>query len=242
MDPCLADEVARGFPNGALARPLLKVEGVEHSKLAQMGDPMSQTSSNPESEVANYPIQVTFRNLEPTPAMNAAVQKRAASLGRYFPGVLECRVVIQAPHRNRRKGKLYQVAVDTKIPGKKLVVHRNPAARGAHQDFYVAIRDAFDAARRELMDEARRRRLQVKFHSGESAGRVVRLFPEGYGYLETLDGREIYFHRNSVVDGFERLGVGAAVRFSEEMGNEGPQASTVVQAGRTSRPAVTPRP
>jgi ribosomal subunit interface protein len=203
-----------------------------------MNPPLSEAGI----ETASFPVQVTFRDLQPTPAMDAAVHKRAAALGRYFPRVLECRVVIQAPSRNRRKGKLYHVALDIKVPGKELMVNRNPEAHESHQDFYVAVRDAFDAARRELMDEARRRRMQIKSNVGASAGRVTRLFPEGYGYLETADGREIYFHRNSVLDGFERLVPGDEVRFSEEMGHEGPQASTVIPAGKTSRPAERPRP
>jgi cold shock CspA family protein/ribosome-associated translation inhibitor RaiA len=189
-----------------------------------------------------FPIEITYRNLEPTSAMETAVRKRATSLARYCPQIQECRVVVEAPHRNLRKGKLYHVAVDINLPGKKLVVSRNPKEHMAHQDFYVAIRDAFDAARRELMDEIRQRRMQVKSHAGGHHGRVVRLSRRGFGYLETLDGREVYFHRNSVLDGFERLTVGATVRFSEEMGEQGPQATTVVQAGASSGLGVTPRP
>ena len=70
---------------------------------------------------------------------------------------------------------------------------------------------------------------QVKRHEAAPQGRVARLFPEeGYGFIESVDGREIYFHRNAVVNGgFERLAVGAAVRFAEASGDKGPQASTV---------------
>ena len=189
-----------------------------------------------------FPIKITFRNLEPTSAMEAAVRKRAESLARYSPRILECRVVVEAPHRNLKKGKLYHVAVDVKVPGRKLVVSRNPTEHKSHRDFYLAIRDAFDAARRELMDETRRRRMQVKFHAGGRHGRVIRLSRRGFGYLETLEGREIYFHRNIVLDGFEHLAVGTQVRFSEEMGEEGPQATTVVQAGDNSGVGVNPRP
>ncbi|HEX6203170.1 MAG TPA: cold shock domain-containing protein, partial [Thermoanaerobaculia bacterium] len=51
---------------------------------------------------------------------------------------------------------------------------------------------------------------------------------EGYGFIAADDGREIYFHKNAVLPpGFDEIAVGSRVRFHEEQGNEGPQASTV---------------
>jgi cold shock CspA family protein len=96
------------------------------------------------------------------------------------------------------------------------------------------MRDAFDTARRKLEDYVRRRRQAVKAHEVPPHGRVSRLFPqEDYGFIETPDGREIYFHRHSVLhDAFERLQVGAEVTFAEEEGKKGPQASTVRLVGR----------
>jgi cold shock CspA family protein len=73
----------------------------------------------------------------------------------------------------------------------------------------------------------------VKAHEGQPTGTVVRLDELGeFGFLETSDGREIYFHRNSVLDGFEHLSVGSRVSFAEEMGEKGPQASTVRLLGK----------
>jgi cold shock CspA family protein len=112
-----------------------------------------------------------------------------------------------------------------------------PCIRGDHhavdEDLYVAIRDAFDAARRRLEDYAGRQRGAVKSHEERHRARVSRLFPEeGYGFLATPDGREIYFHRHSVLHpGFDRLAIGTEVRFVEESGEKGPQASTVAIAG-----------
>lgn len=94
----------------------------------------------------------------------------------------------------------------------------------------LAIRDAFDAARRKLQDYARRERGVVKVHEGSPHGRVSKVFPEeGFGFLETHDGREIYFHEHSVLEsGFAGLKVGTEVHFVEEAGEKGPQASTVM--------------
>src|SRR5262245_59921056 len=99
----------------------------------------------------------------------------------------------------------------------------------AHEDVYVAIRDAFNAAGRKLQDHARRRRGKVKAHQPAAVARVSKLFPiEDYGFLQTANGRELYFHKNSVLSpGFDRLEIGAQVHFAEEMGEKGPQASTV---------------
>jgi len=97
----------------------------------------------------------------------------------------------------------------------------------------VTLRDAFDAARRKLQDYARRRGA-VKALEARPHGRVSRMFQEkGYGFLETPDGREVYFHRNSVLElGFDHLQVGDRVYFAEGEGEKGPQASTVRLAGK----------
>jgi cold shock CspA family protein len=112
---------------------------------------------------------------------------------------------------------------------KDLIESHEPSKHGAREDLYVAIRDAFNAAARKLQDHARRKRGKVKLHEPAAVARVIRLFPiEDYGFLQTPDGREVYFHKNSVLArGFDRLEVGTEVFFAEEPGEKGPQASTV---------------
>jgi cold shock CspA family protein len=77
---------------------------------------------------------------------------------------------------------------------------------------------------------------QVKHHEGQPIGTVRNLDASGkFGFLEAADGHEVYFHRNSVLDGaFSRLAVGTRVAFVEEMGERGPQASTVKLLGKHS--------
>jgi ribosomal subunit interface protein len=175
------------------------------------------------------PLQVSFRDVPPSAAVETKVRDRAARLDRYYDRIMGCRVVIESPHRRHQQGKLYHVRIDLTVPGGELVVSREPLEHHAHEDVYVAIRDAFDAAERRLEDHARRRRGAVKTHAEAAVARVVRLFPlEGYGFIETPDGVEVYFHENSVLDGaFGCLQVGAEVQFVEELGEQGPQASTV---------------
>lgn len=181
------------------------------------------------------PLQISFHHTTPSDEIEAAVRKHAQRLDRYFAGIMSCRVVVEAPHGRRFKGNLYRVRVDVTVPGAELVASRAPDRHSTHENLYVAIRDAFHAVRRELEDYARKRRRQVKRHD-ERRGRVVRLMAQGgYGYLRTQDHRELYFHAHSVLDGFEKLSLGDEVRYAEEMGDKGPQASTVSLVGRRRR-------
>jgi cold shock CspA family protein/ribosome-associated translation inhibitor RaiA len=204
------------------------------------------------------PLQITFRHMAPSPAIEENIREKAAKLDQLYDGIMSCRVAVEAPHRHHHKGKTYVVRIDLTIPGGELVVNRElkrlvpkkatgaqepekdfgelhePGKHAAREDLYVAIRDAFNAAGRKLQDHARRRRGNVKVHEPPALARVVKLFPsEDYGFLQTPEGREVYFHRNSVLaQGFDRLEVGHEVHFAEELGDKGPQASTVRQAGR----------
>jgi len=178
------------------------------------------------------PLEITFRGMDRSDAIEARIREKATWLETFHDRIMSCRVVVEAPHRHHHKGRIYTVAVDLTVPGAELVVNRDPGADHAHEDVYVAIRDAFDAAKRQL--EAHSRKHQGKEmahaeHPGHPEGTVGEIFPdEGYGRIETADGRSIYFHRNSVLEnGFDALKVGSRVQFVEEAGLEGPQASTV---------------
>ncbi len=170
------------------------------------------------------PLQVTLRDISPSAAVEDYIRERAAKLDAFYDRIMSCRVVVEAPVRHHRKGGPFKVRIDLTVPGDELVVNRQ-----ADEDLYVAIREAFDAARRRLEDYARRQRGSVKAHEGPPQARVSKLFPEeGYGFLETPDGAEIYFHRNSVLGaGFDHLEIGTEVRYVMEQGEKGPQASTV---------------
>ena len=180
------------------------------------------------------PLQVTFRNMDPSAAVDERIREQAEKLEQFHGRVSGCRVVVEAQHRRHRKGILYHVRIDLTVPGAEVVVSRDPELDHAHEDVYVAIRDAFDAARRQLEDVARVKRGALKTHEEQQHGRVLRMVPrEDHGFIETSDGREIYFHRHSVLDdGFDRLEPGSPVWFVDEMGDEGPQATTVRIVGK----------
>lgn len=184
------------------------------------------------------PLQISFRNLDRSEAIEAAVRKRAARLDRFCGDIMSCRVTVEAPHRHRHKGKTYVVKIDLTVRGGELVVSRTPDDDHSHEDVYVAIRDAFDAMTRRVEDHVLTRRGKIKSHAVPPHGRISELQPGlDFGRIATADGREIYFHRNSVLNAdFDDLQPGDEVRFAEEPGDQGPKATTVRRVGKHHLP------
>lgn len=180
------------------------------------------------------PLQVTFRNLQRSLALEAEVRSHAEKLDRFYDRIMSCRVVIEERHKHHRRGNQFHVRVDVTVPGNELVASREPDEHHAYTDVHVAVRDAFDSMRRQLEDYARKHDQRLKVHAAPPHGRVIDLNPsEDRGRIETPDGRLIYFHRNSVVGAdFDQLKIGSEVRFHEEAGELGPQASTVHVVGK----------
>ena len=132
------------------------------------------------------PTQITFRHMHSSSTVEADILERVRALQRFCNRIHSCRVVIDAPHHHHRKGNLFQVRVALRLPHGEVVSTREHHGAHAHEDLYLAIRDAFIAARRQLEDEVRRHRGDVKAHERARHGRVVRLFSwEGYGIGET---------------------------------------------------------
>jgi len=183
------------------------------------------------------PLQIDFEGgLTASDALRTRIEHEVEKLERVENRIIGFRVAMIGRSKRRQHGDLYSVRLQISIPGARdIVVDRNPTADHAHEDPYVAIRDAFSAARRRLQDRRRRIEGKIKAHEAPPHGRIARIFPdEGYGFITASDGREIYFHQNAVVNGgFKRLKAGAEVRFVETEGEKGAQASTVHLAGKT---------
>jgi cold shock CspA family protein len=180
-------------------------------------------------------VALRWHGVDPSEALAAQVIDDVARLERFCERITGCVVTLEGLGKHHRQsGSQYRVRIELTVPGGKVVVGRDPPKTSAHADLYAAAKGAFREARRQLEDYVRRRDQRVKAHAPPSTGEVVRLFPGGgYGFLRTEDGREIYFHEHSVLGGsFSRLKVGSRVRFAEEPGDEGPQASTVRPLGR----------
>lgn len=175
------------------------------------------------------PLQITWQEVPQSDALEADIRNKTEKLGQYYDKIINCHVVVGAPHRHHRQGNLYRLRIGINVPGKEIVVTRDPGDRNAHEDMYVTIRDAFNAARRQLQDYARVQQGEVKQHDELLPATVSKTFPEdGYGFLLSPEGDEVYFHRNSLMNGdFDSLDVGMEVRYVEEMGYKGPQAKRV---------------
>jgi len=176
------------------------------------------------------PIQVTLRDVGPSPSLRDYALSRAKKLDTFYERITSCRVMIEAPHRHHQHGKRYHVRIDLTVPGGELVVGRTSPENVTHEDPYACIDDAFDDAQRLVQDWSRKRNDVTEPAPERSRyGKVVRLFlDEGYGFLENDEGDHVYFHRNSVShEAFSRLHVGTEVRFGEEFGEKGPQATFV---------------
>jgi len=172
-------------------------------------------------------IQVTFRNMTAIADVRKTIESRIQKLESVCKPILSCRVTVEAPANHHRKGDPFHVRIDTTLTDGRIVVKHSEAMYTGKRDsdttserkcLMLAVRGAFSAARRKLQDHARLRRADVKTHEPNLTATVSRLFPkEGYGYLETPDGREIYFHENSVLGSpFKKLKTGATAQFVEE--------------------------
>ncbi|MBM4053476.1 MAG: HPF/RaiA family ribosome-associated protein [Planctomycetes bacterium] len=176
----------------------------------------------------NFLLEIAARDFDLTDANKADIDKYAEKLDTAYDRIIRCRVVVEALRHREHRGLLYNVKIVVTIPGTELVIKRKP-----NEDFHMAVKDSFNAMRRKLEDFVAQRRGKVKHHEEVPLARISNLFTEeGYGFITSSDGREIYFHRNSVLNhDFTRLEKGMEVRFVEEEGDKGPQASSVTVTG-----------
>jgi len=181
------------------------------------------------------PPEIVFQGVAGTADMRQAIEKNIAELEQRWGRVTACRIVVIHPSQHHHKGGLYEVHIRLALPdGREVNVERTASADERHADLNFALNDAFKRARRQLQDRRRRTEGLVKQTERLPTGTVVQLDPSGeFGFLETGEGLEVYFHRNSVLgDDFSRLRVGSRVTFAEEPGDKGPQATTVKLLGK----------
>lgn len=178
------------------------------------------------------PVEIDFQGMPAQPQLRDTIAEHVSQLEQRFGHITAGRVVLKAPGGHHRTG-LYEVNIRLALPdGREVNVDRTPHEDERHSDVTFAINDAFKHARRQLQDHVRKMQGNVKLHEGEPTATVLRIDPSGeFGFLETADGREIYFHRNSVVGG-TKPDVGTRVTFVEASGDKGPQASTVKLMGK----------
>jgi ribosomal subunit interface protein len=109
------------------------------------------------------PMQITIRDMEHSEALETHIRQKALKLDEFFNHIMSCRVVVEMPHKHHHQGKQFNVRIDIGVPGNEIVVNRDHS-----EDVYIALRDAFDAAKRQLEDYVRKVRGHVKTHEPKS--------------------------------------------------------------------------
>jgi len=110
------------------------------------------------------PLQITIRDVKHSEAVELHIREKAKKLDEFFNHVISCRVVVEVPHKHHHQGKQFNVRIDVGVAGGEIVVNRDHA-----EDLYVALRDAFDAAVRQVEDYAHKVRGEVKRHESRRA-------------------------------------------------------------------------
>ena len=176
--------------------------------------------------------QIVFENMESSEALRQRVLDELEGLERFFGRITSARVSMNIPPREHRKGYLYRANIHLVLPGgREVAVSNNPHSGRAEDDMYAAIEGAFAVARRQLQDEkdmmAAKTRAQTV--GSEQIGQVIRLYPEdGFGFIVTPSGHEVWFSQKKVKRGeFKNMQIGTRVYFEEELGDQGPLATTV---------------
>lgn len=111
------------------------------------------------------PLELSFRNMESSSNIEQVVREKTAKLDRFAKHLTGFKVVVEAPHKHHHKGNLYQIHININLPGQEIIINRSPGKHHAHEDVYVAIRDAFHAAARQLEDFVSKQRGEVKSHA-----------------------------------------------------------------------------
>ncbi len=181
--------------------------------------------------------EIAYRNVEPTPAMESQILRGLERLERSHPRIIACRIMVEIPHPRHATGNLYRVRLDITVPGHELVVSRDPPARHTRETARTAIREAFELARNQLREQRKRQAGRPAVSEAPLRGRVLSLSEaDGYGFIQSTEGEEIYFHRTGVpADRFDELDVGTEVRFVEEVVDGAIRATSVLPLSRRGR-------
>jgi len=182
----------------------------------------------------SIPLQISLRNLDRSEALEAKIREKVQKLGQFYPSINSCRVVVEQLHKHHRQGNHFHIRIDLKVPGHELIAGREPDLNRAYTDVYVSLRDTFKAMRRQLEDLVRHQKGLVKHHEEKPHGHITEISPDKtFGRIESTDGRWLYFHRNSLIgEDLDALQIGTPVYYVEEIGDEGPQASSVYLVGK----------
>jgi ribosomal subunit interface protein len=106
------------------------------------------------------PLQIILRDIAQSEAVETAIREKVDKLDQFYPHIMSCRVTVEMPGKHKNQGKDFAIRIDITVPGSEIVVNKEHG-----EDIYVVLRDAFDAAKRQLEDYGRKQRGDVKSHA-----------------------------------------------------------------------------
>lgn len=177
------------------------------------------------------PLDISYQGMSRSEAVDELIRSDAAKLEKVCDNLISCRVGLGLDQKSSTSGNEYRLRIEMRVPpGHNLVVTNTPGGKEDNSDLPALIKSTFKTAHRRLRQQMEKQQGEKKHHPGQEVGGfVTKIFAdEGYGFLRSLDGEEVYFHRNSIVGArFENLEPGAGVNYTAELGEKGLQASTV---------------
>jgi len=186
----------------------------------------------------DVPLEISYREVDKTDYIENLVREKTAKLEKVCDHITSLRVIMELDHKTQAPNPPFRVRLDINVaPGQEFAIKRDSTNSEQYRDLPVLLREAFEAAWNKLRKLKDKQRGKVKSHPEQQVSALVdKLFPEeDYGFLRTLDGRDVYFHRNAVVGrDFDELRPGTGVNFNVEQGEKGLQATSVHVVSRPS--------
>lgn len=183
---------------------------------------------------STIPVQIHVRGLDKSPALEALIHEQVNKLGRFYTGIHSARVTVEKRRPHLCRGRPLQIRIVIQTTGHGSITAHEPGADDAHSDVHEAVCDAFKAMRRQLEDLARRQQGHIQHHAQRPHGHITDISPDRtFGRMVSSDGRTLYFHRNSLIgEDLDKLQQGTPVYYIEDIGDEGPQATSVYPVGK----------
>ena len=176
------------------------------------------------------PVEISYRGVDKSDEIETLVRDKADRLNKFCDHITRCDVIIEHPNHAQKSGSPFHVRIDVTVPpGHELISDEKAVKHDMHEPLTKVINDAFRHMERQLKDLVDRQQKRVKTHHEQPHALITKLFPaDGYGFITDLQGRDVYFHRDSLVNGdFDHLKVGTEVRYEEAQSDKGAHATTV---------------
>lgn len=184
----------------------------------------------------SFNYEITFPDFDPSDAIRADIEKYLVKIEKLYDKIIFCHVSVRAPHRHQRK-HIYHINIQLEIPGEDIIINKEPEKDYSHTDIHLAIRDAFNSLKRSLRKRVKGKKTKLKTIETHDYA-MIKSFDsnQGFGFVADSSGREIYFHKNSIINfNPDELKPGLKVKFVEEPGEKGQHVTSMSVVGSYSK-------